>query len=257
MLTNSVIKSVAALGTAKHRRGQCAFIAEGTRCVTELLPLLPCRMVIATAQWLRDNAAHIANTETIIAEPSQIKRMSQQQSPQPVIGVFEMPRHQLDLTTLAGKLVLALDSVQDPGNMGTIVRVADWFGIDTILCSTTTVDVFNPKVVQATMGAIGRVKVFYTDLAATLARLSAAGPTPIYGTFLDGTDIYGTPLTPHGIIVMGNEGNGISPQVAANVNRRLLIPPYPADSVTVESLNVGVATAITVAEFRRRYQLNR
>lgn len=214
-------------------------------------------MVIATDEWIRNNSHLIANTETLIAEPAQIKKMSQQQSPQPVIGVFEMPRHQLDLTTLAGKLVLALDSIQDPGNMGTIVRIADWFGIDTILCSTTTVDVFNPKVVQATMGAIGRVKVFYTDLPATLARLSTAGTTPIYGTFLDGSDIYGTPLTPNGIIVMGNEGNGISPQVAAYINRRLLIPPYPADSVTVESLNVGVATAITVAEFRRRNQLNR
>lgn len=246
MITNSIIKLIGSLGQAKHRRAEGAFAAEGTRCVTELLPLLDCRYLVATDHWLAEHPEANAR-EVLAATPQQIKKMSQQQSPQPVIGVFDIPGHPLDVTTLRSQLTIALDSVQDPGNMGTIIRLADWFGIRNILCSSTTVDAFNPKVVQATMGAIGRVNVHYVDLATTLAAIDA----PIYGTFLDGDNLYSTPLTSNGVIVMGNEGNGISPQIAGLVSHKLLIPPYPADSDTVESLNVGVATAITVAEFRR------
>ena len=146
--------------------------------------------------------------------------------------------------------MLALDDVQDPGNLGTIIRIADWFGIHHIICSTGTADAFSPKVVQATMGAIARVKIHYTDLPSYLSTLPKG--TPVYGTFLEGDDIYTLPLSDHGIIVMGNEGNGISPATAKAVTDKLFIPNWPEGAKTSESLNVAVATAITCSEFRRR-----
>ena len=149
------------------------------------------------------------------------------------------------------ELMLALDGVQDPGNLGTICRIADWFGIENIICSQDTADIFNPKAIQATMGAISRVHVHYTDLQKYLRNASDAD-IPVYGTFLDGDNIYEHRLSPHGIIVMGNEGKGISAGIAQNISRRLLIPNYPPERITTESLNVAVATAITCAEFRRR-----
>ena len=147
--------------------------------------------------------------------------------------------------------MLALDDVQNPGNLGTIVRLADWFGIGDVVCSEATADCFNPKVVQATMGAILRVRVHYCDLEAYLAAERAAG-TPIYGTFLEGDDIYRTQLTPTGIVLMGNEGRGVTPACAAQVTRKLFIPPYPAERHATESLNVAMATGIVCAEFRRQ-----
>jgi TrmH family RNA methyltransferase len=133
--------------------------------------------------------------------------------------------------------------------LGTIIRIADWFGIDTILCSEDTADIYNPKVVQATMGSIARVKVTYLNLKEYLNTLSTE--IPIYGTFLDGDNIYQKDLTANGIIIMGNEGKGISPAIAEKVNHRLLIPNYPEGKATADSLNVAIATAITCSEFRR------
>ena len=155
-----------------------------------------------------------------------------------------------------GWLTLALDDVQNPGNLGTIVRLADWFGIGDVVCSEATADCFNPKVVQATMGAILRVRVHYCDLEAYLAAERAAG-TPIYGTFLEGDDIYRTQLTPTGIVLMGNEGRGVTPACAAQVTRKLFIPPYPAERHATESLNVAMATGIVCAEFRRQASAGR
>ena len=140
--------------------------------------------------------------------------------------------------------------MQDPGNLGTIIRTSDWFGIRQIICSPGTADAFSPKVVQATMGSIARVSVNYTDLPSFLAQLPAG--TPVYGTFLEGENIYRHPLSPNGLIIMGNEGKGISPAVSRFVTEKLFIPPYPANATTGESLNVAIATAITCAEFRRR-----
>ncbi len=147
-------------------------------------------------------------------------------------------------------LNLALDGVQDPGNLGTIIRIADWFGIENIYCSPETADVYNPKVVQATMGSIARVKVLYGDLMALFASLPA--DVPVYGTLLDGEDIYAQQLDNRGFIVMGNEGKGISPELTQRVNRRLLIPNFPPERPTADSLNVAIATAITCSEFRRQ-----
>ncbi len=164
---------------------------------------------------------------------------------------MEVPRYRLDVHSLKGHLVLAMDDVQNPGNMGTIIRLADWFGITDIICSKASADCFNPKVVQATMGAILRVRVHYTELCPLLERAAKEG-MPVYGTFLEGENIYRSELANEGIIVMGNEGRGISKEVAHIVNRKLFIPPYPADCRTSESLNVAMATGIICNEFRRR-----
>lgn len=191
-----------------------------------------------------------------------MSRISALSSPSPVLAVVRKP---LDisiednalLSSYLGKsgLYLALDTIRDPGNLGTILRVADWFGIDAVFAAPDTVDVFNPKVVQATMGAIFRVKFHYAEIPALCKAAVSAGGN-VYGTFLDGTDMYAKELNPGhdspSVIVIGNESNGISDYVAGLVSDRLYIPPYPKDDTGSESLNAAVATAITVAEFRRR-----
>ena len=154
-------------------------------------------------------------------------------------------------STQSDRLSLALDGVQNPGNLGTIIRLADWFGISDIYCSADTADCYNPKVVQATMGAILRVKVHYLQLADFLKK-TAANKTPVYGTMLDGVNIYQSELTPAGVIVMGNEGKGVSDECARSFTHRLLIPSYPPERQGSESLNVAMATGIVCSEFRRR-----
>lgn len=164
---------------------------------------------------------------------------------------FDQPHYKFDADVANNSLCLALDDVQDPGNLGTIVRIADWFGIEHIFCSNGTADIYNPKTVQATMGAIARVKLHYCNLSDFIGKASEKN-IPIFGTFLNGENIYTQPLPKNGIIIMGNEGNGISEQIAQKVSHRLLIPNYPQGCETSESLNVAVATAIVCAEFRRR-----
>ena len=165
-----------------------------------------------------------------------------------MVALFQLPQDTA-FDASDKKLTLALDGVQDPGNLGTIIRLADWFGIDNIVCSQETADAWNPKVVQATMGSIARVNIIYTNLNALIDTL----PTdfPVYGTLLDGDNIYTQQLTTGGIIVMGNEGQGLTEEVRRRVNHRLLIPSYRTED-TAESLNVAIATAIVCAEFRRR-----
>lgn len=192
----------------------------------------------------------------------QMSRISSLSSPSPVLAVVRKPQD-INLssdTALSGALgqsglYLALDSIRDPGNLGTILRVADWFGIDAVFAAPDTVDVFNPKVVQATMGAIFRVKFHYAEIPA-LCRAAVSAGGNVYGTFLDGSDMYEKQLNPGkdspSVIVIGNESNGISNEVAGLVSDRLYIPPYPKNDTGSESLNAAVATAITVAEFRRR-----
>ncbi len=192
----------------------------------------------------------------------QMGRISSLSSPSPVLAVVRKPQDinlssDAALSDALGQsgLYLALDSIRDPGNLGTILRVADWFGIDAVFAAPDTVDVFNPKVVQATMGAIFRVKFHYAEIPA-LCRAAVSAGGNVYGTFLDGSDMYEKQLNPGkdspSVIVIGNESNGISNEVAGLVSGRLYIPPYPKNDTGSESLNAAVATAITVAEFRRR-----
>ena len=179
-----------------------------------------------------------------------MERISQLKSSNSTLAVVEIPKYNLSEANATKNLVLALDRVQNPGNLGTIIRLADWFGITDIVCSADSADAFNPKVIQATMGAIIRVRVHYTNLQQWLAEQKSRGVC-VYGTFLDGENIYHTEKSRCGVIVMGNEGQGISPECEKSVTHRLYIPPYPADRCGSESLNVAIATAITCSEFRR------
>ena len=250
-LTNNIRKLVASLGASKHRRQEGVFKAEGTKCVLDTLPHFKVRYLIATDEWLSVHDEVSRCGAVVTASHRDLERMSDLKSASDVIAVYDIPEQILDIPTLSGRLVLALDSVQDPGAPGTVIRTADWFGVRDIICSRTTADLYNPKVVQATMGAISRIRVHYTDLEKALTEASALG-MPVFGTLLDGVDIYTSELSPSGVIVMGNEGNGLSEGVRSLVDHRLLIPSYPPSEPTSESLNVAIATAICPPEFRRR-----
>ena len=241
MITRAEILDIKSLATKQGREELGAFIAEGEKLVGEI-----------RSSSLR--IRRILQTKPIFAEgelvsEKEMERISQLKSANSVLAVVELPTRKLADVKPNKNLVLALDRVQNPGNLGTIIRLADWFGISDIVCSEDTADCFNPKVVQATMGAILRVRVHYTNLAKWLAEQR---DTKIYGTFLEGENIYNAQLDKSGVIVMGNEGQGISAEVAKCVSHKLLIPPYPADRCGSESLNVAVATAVICSEFRRR-----
>lgn len=248
MISKAKIKYIHSLENKKNRKAEQAFVAEGPKVVGDLMAILSPRIIIATSQWLSSNNAP-ANAEVIEVSEEELRKVSFLQHPQQVLAVFPIPVPSPASNSAQTSLLLALDGVQDPGNLGTIIRIADWFGITEIICSNDTADVWNPKVVQATMGSIARVNVTYTDLPLYLDSLPA--DTPVYGTMLDGDDICNSPLEKHGIIVMGNEGKGISPDIASRLTHRLLIPNYPKDRPTADSLNVAIATAITCFEFRR------
>ena len=254
-ISKNQIKSIRQLEQKKFRRREGLFVAEGTKVVGDLLTHYQPHSLFATNEWLKDHSSAISHLPSAITEVTdeELRRLSFLQHPQQVLALFPIPLPtDISLTSQLSthtKLSLALDGIQDPGNLGTIIRIADWFGIEQIFCGDDTVDAWNPKVVQATMGSIARVNIIYINLSEFLDTLPA--DFPVYGTLLDGDNIYTQPLTPHGLIVMGNEGNGISPEIRKKVNRRLLIPSYRTDD-TAESLNVAIATAITCAEFRRR-----
>ena len=240
MITAAEIKYIKSLSQKKFRDQYGVFVVEGEKLVQEALKSgFKVEKVYRSAE---------------IGEAA-MARISALSSPSPALALVRRPDDLLSGDMPAKGLFLALDGIRDPGNLGTILRIADWFGIDAVYASLDTVDVFNPKVVQATMGAIFRVKFHYTDIPAFCQRVLAAGGK-VYGTFLDGENFYSRDLSngadSPSVIVIGNEANGISKETAACVSDRLYIPPYPADDPGSESLNAAVATAITVAEFRRQ-----
>lgn len=249
-LTNSDRKLYADLDRARTRRETGLFMAEGTKCVLDTLPHFDLVRLCATDKWLLEHPLS-RGLEATPVKRADLERMTRLSTPPEVIAVYRIPQVTLDDALVAEGLTLALDRVQDPGNLGTIVRLADWFGVKQVVCSPDTVDVWSPKVVQATMGAVARVKCIYMPLSELIERHREV---PVYGTFLDGDDIYSAPLPDRAIVVMGNEGQGISQEVGAKVTRRILIPSYPAGVPTSESLNVSMATAITLSEFRRPKQ---
>ena len=249
MISKNKIKYIRSLELKKNRNKEGKFVAEGFKVVDDLLALQPAALIVATGEGLKGK--HLAaQTEVIEVTEEELKKVSFLQHPQQVLAVFKQAQDG-DFSINTQELSLALDGVQDPGNLGTIIRIADWFGITHIYCSQDTADVYNPKVVQATMGSIARVKVEYGNLLGLVESLPA--DVPVYGTLLDGDNIYQQQLENRGLIVMGNEGKGISPALAKKVNRRLLIPNFPEGRATADSLNVAIATAITCSEFRRNF----
>ena len=243
-MTKQEIQFVRSLADKRSRDEHRLFIAEGDKLISEIIASgLKIRNIYALEGHLPNNAEQVSAKE--------MERISQLKSAASSLAVIEQPRHKTPATAPDNKLSIALDGVQNPGNLGTIIRLADWFGVEDIFCSEDCADCFNPKVVQATMGAILRVKVHYLPLADFLARTASAG-TPIYGTMLDGDNIYDAELQRNGVIVMGNEGKGVSDECAKHFSHKLLIPSFPPERQGSESLNVAMATGIVCAEFRRR-----
>ena len=242
-MTKAEIQFVRSLADKRVRDAEHLFVAEGDKLIGEILSSgLRIRNIYALEGHFDGRA------ETVTAK--EMERISQLKTASSSLAVVEQPRHKTPAQAPANRLTLALDGVQNPGNLGTIIRLADWFGITDIVCSVDSADCFNPKVIQATMGAIIRVRVHYTSLPQWLEQQKDSGVN-IYGTFLDGENIYKTEKGNCGVIVMGNEGQGISPECEKSVTHRLYIPPYPAECAGSESLNVAIATAITCSEFRR------
>ena len=242
-LSKNQVKWVRSLQLKKQRDAEGVFVAEGHKCVEELRSAFEL-VLLATP----DNANAV-----------EISQMSNLRNPQGVIGVFRKPISNTQYSIsdnqypIPNTLSIVLDGVQDPGNLGTIIRTCDWFGVHDIYCSMDTADCYNPKVVQATMGALARVRVHYINLEEWLGKVQETG-LPVYGTLLEGGNMYEEGAISDkskGVIIMGNEGNGISPEIRKLITHPIRIPSYPADAETSESLNVGIATAIVLAEFRR------
>ena len=244
MISKNKIKYIQSLELKKNRNKDNVFVAEGPKLIEALLQVSSPLFMVATTDWIRANS-HVKGLEIVEVTDEELKKISFLQHPQQVLGVFKQkPQPKLHLEN---SLSIALDDVQDPGNLGTIIRIADWFGIRTILCSENTVDVYNPKVIQATMGSIANVNVTYVNLEEVIKALPKT--FPIYGTLLEGENIYQQTLERQGIIIMGNEGKGISSNIKKYITHKLLIPGDAQK--TAESLNVAIATAITCAEFQR------
>ena len=257
MLSKSKIRLIHSLDSRKWRRASRLFVAEGPKLVSELMDNLECTFLLVSSEWADDNQdvfltlCSRSDAEVEVVKPAGLERVSFQQTPQGVLALFEIPSFNVNpVEAMTSRLNLALDGVQDPGNIGTIVRLADWFGVRDIWCSENTADVWSPKAVQASMGGLARVRVHYINLYETLKSLPQS--VPCVATALDGEPLWQSRLPQTGVIVMGNEGRGVTQEVSSTCGQRLLIPSFPPGAATTESLNVGVATAIVLAEFRRQ-----
>lgn len=236
MLSKSQIKRITSLGQKKYRNREGIFVAEGIKVIRELLD----SSLVLEGLWSVDENAFAKAEPTTLTD---LKKVSFLKTPQTAIALFRIPQAE---NPKENGLTLVLDDVRDPGNLGTIIRLCDWFGVTDVVCSKETVDCYNPKVVQATMGSLTRVNIVYTDLMDYLN----ASERPIYGTFMDGDPVYTSKLALDGILVMGNEANGISTEIQSVIDQRIGIPRFGPEQAT-ESLNVATATAIFLSEFKR------
>lgn len=240
MLSKSQFKLIKSLSHKKYRQRQNLFVAEGRKVIQEFLDGgLPLHLLLSVSEAFGPSVS-----QRITVSEAELQKISFLTTPQTALALFEIPQAVSPPET---GLQVVLDQVRDPGNLGTIIRLCDWFGVTNLICSPDTVDCYNPKVVQASMGSLARVHVHYLDLVEFLTRQSR----PVFGTFLDGANIYKVALPSEGVLVMGNEANGINPNTEACISRRLTIPQFGAIRET-ESLNVATATAIALSEFRRR-----
>lgn len=251
MMSKAKLRLIRSLEHKKYRDAAGLFVVEGEKAVGDMLASRRAAAIFACRRWIEQHPECVeAADEVTECSDDELQRAGFLRHQQGVIALFAQDREPFSLDGLRSGLVLALDGVQDPGNVGTIVRIADWFGIRRVLLSRDTADIYNPKTVQATMGSIARVRVDSCDLVPTLRSL--APRIDICGTLLDGSGIYAESLPADAVIVMGSEGRGLSEEVRELVTRRLRIPSYPPGAATADSLNVAVATAIVCSEFRRR-----
>ncbi len=254
MLTKAKIKYINALSLKKNRTQDSIFIAEGIKTMEEILNSDFSVKEIYCTKEVFNYFSTLIKKETLLVEVSEneLEKISLLKTPQKVLALVEQKKAHLVLTDLENKLNLFLDDINDPGNMGTILRIAAWFGIENIICSNDCVDVYNPKVVQATMGAIAGKNIVYVDKTDFFKKVKTETKLPIFGTFLDGSTIYDEVLAKSGIIVLGSEAHGISHEIETFITKKLYIPNFATQMQGVESLNVAVAAAIVCSEFRRR-----
>ena len=240
MVSKNQIKLITSLQQKKYRFANQLFFAEGIKVIQELLESNFELLHLYTTQ---NDFEEVSIEKKTTIQESDLKKISALATPNTCLAVFKIPAEK---KISESGLIIALDSIRDPGNLGTILRLCDWFGIQQLICSKDAVDIYNPKVVQATMGSIARVNVNYIDLASYIGQTKL----PVFGTFMDGNNIYKSTLPQEGIIIMGNEANGISPEIEKLIKKRLSIPRFGTVQKT-ESLNVATATAIILSEFRR------
>ncbi len=266
MLSKNQLKFVNSLKQKKFRTEHNLFIAEGTKIVSELLlSRIKVKQLFATINFLSRIEEGVEqrtkidkDIECFEIKNDELERLSAQITPNEVLAVCEIPKYVLNNEALNDKLTLVLDTIKDPGNLGTIIRIADWFGIDTIICSKETVDAYNPKVVQATMGSIARIKLHYVDLVDFFEELKIDKTNvklPIYGALIEGSSVYSQKLTANGFIIIGNESKGISNELVPYITDKISIPSFShfkSIGGEVESLNAAIATSIICSEFRRK-----
>lgn len=255
MLSRQQIKFVNSLYQKKFRREHGCFVAEGSKLVEELLQSrLHCSGVYATGNWIekKHKLLNLEEAKCIEVSENELSRISTLTTPNQALAIFEIPEYSYDPGTADREIVLMLDSLKDPGNLGTILRTADWFGIQHVICSLGTVDLYNPKTIQATMGSVARVQVYYLNLIEVL--YVNRKEIPVYGSLLQGKPLDNFVAGKNGFILIGNEAHGISPEIQAYITHPLLIPSY-SDGVSgihrPESLNAAIAAAILCWEFRK------
>lgn len=252
MISKNKIKEIGLLKNKRGRQRSGLFVVEGDKMVQELIQSdYQIKGIYGLPEWKEktDKNALTMQRFTEISE-NDLKKISSLKTPNKVLAIAQQKNMSLNVNSLNEELCIGIDSLQDPGNFGTIIRIANWFGINQIICTEDTVDMYNPKVIQATMGSIFRVNVCYLDLAKLLQDISSS--VPVYGAFLKGISIFDTNLTDNGLVIFGNESKGISKRIELLVKNKFHIPSYPPESIEMESLNVSTAVAITCAEFRRQ-----
>lgn len=256
MLSKKDIQFVNSLKQKKYREKEQMFIAEGVKIVSELMQSpITIEKVFATAAFLESNNIS-QNLNCTEVKTNELERLSALTTPNVVLAVCRIPNNQFQKSMLTGKITLALEDIKDPGNLGTIIRIADWFGIENIICSKETVDAFNPKVVQATMGSIARINLFYMDLKELFS--NKPPNMPVYGALLEGNNLYSQSLKQEGLIVIGNESKGISKDTQSYLTNKINIPSFSHfknSNGEAESLNAAIATAVICSEFRRQGSL--
>jgi len=252
MLTKNTIKYIKSLSAKKFREIHGSFIAEGPKIISDIAgSTLKIEKLFATQLWLDENLRLTENIEDVTCVTSkELSGISQLTTPNNVLAIVRIPETSFSHDIATQSLVITLDDIRDPGNLGTIIRIADWFGYKHVLCSETSVDAYNPKCVQATMGSIARVNIYYENLPHILSQSPAT--TNIFGALLSGDPIFNEQLENHGFLIIGNEANGITPEIEKMVKKRLFIPSGNDSDSRAESLNASSATAIICSEFFRR-----
>lgn len=252
MISKEKIRHINALKTAKFRNQYGKFIAEGPKIIGELLKSsFKVLNIYATPEWIISNVGKIPeNIEVVEVSESELDKISNQKTPNQVLALVKFPEEPSEIPEISN-FVLMLDGISDPGNLGTIIRTADWFGVQQIICSENCVDLYNPKVVQATAGSVFRVPVYYTDLEKYLMKITPG--IAVYGALLDGENLYSVKSGNSGIILIGSESHGISPKLIPHITHSIRIPDYSSGkSLPAESLNASQAAAVICAEFNRR-----